>query len=89
MRPRVTSQGIGIRPGAEAKRIESFIRSVVDGASAKGTVVALSGGIDSAVVGALCVRALGKARVTVLLMPSDHTPARDTSDARSPHEAGG
>lgn len=35
----------------------------------RGAVVALSGGIDSSVVGALCVRALGKERVMGLLMP--------------------
>src|SRR4030042_1651528 len=35
----------------------------------RGVVVALSGGIDSSVVGALCVRALGKERVFGLLLP--------------------
>ena len=35
----------------------------------RGVVVALSGGIDSSVVGALCVRAFGKERVLGLLMP--------------------
>jgi NAD+ synthase len=35
----------------------------------KGVVVALSGGIDSSVVGALAVRALGRERVLGLLMP--------------------
>lgn len=41
----------------------------------KGLVVALSGGIDSSVVGALCVRALGKDRVLGLLMPEvDSSP---------------
>jgi NAD+ synthase len=35
----------------------------------RGAVVALSGGIDSSVVGAICVRALGKDRVLGLLLP--------------------
>ena len=35
----------------------------------KGVVVGLSGGIDSAVTAALCVRALGKDRVFGLFMP--------------------
>jgi len=35
----------------------------------RGVVVALSGGIDSSVVGALCVRAFGAGRVFGLLMP--------------------
>jgi len=42
----------------------------------RGLVVALSGGIDSSVVGALCVRAVGKERVLGLLMPEkDSSPA--------------
>jgi len=66
----------------ETERITGFITRTVDEAHAGGAVVALSGGIDSAVVGALCVRALGKGRVTVMLMPTDHTPDQDTQDAR-------
>ena len=71
----------------ETKRIASFISRLVDESSAHGAVVALSGGVDSAVVGALCVRALGRERVLALLMPSDHTPREDTSDARGLAEA--
>jgi len=81
--------GIAIRPAAESKRIASFISRVVDGASAKGVVVALSGGIDSAVVGALCVRALGKGKVLALLLPSNHTPQEDIDDARKLADAWG
>ncbi len=81
--------GLGIDPGVEAKRIDSFIRKAVEGASAKGAVVGLSGGVDSSVVGALCVRALGKKKVLGLLMPSDHTPEQDTKDARSLAESWG
>jgi NAD+ synthase len=41
----------------------------------RGVVVALSGGIDSSVVGALCVRAFGKEHVLGLLMPEkDSSP---------------
>ncbi len=71
-----------LQPRKEEARIESFVRKVVKDASAKGVVVGLSGGIDSAVVGAACVRALGKERVLVLLMPSDHTPEVDMEDAQ-------
>jgi NAD+ synthase len=63
------------------REILSFIRKVVREARANGAVVGLSGGVDSAVVGALCLKALGKDRVTVLLMPSDFTPASDLEDA--------
>ncbi len=74
---------LSIRPAVEARRISEFIRKTVAGAHASGVVVGLSGGIDSAVVGALCVRALGKDGVLGLLMPSDHTPKEDLEDARS------
>jgi NAD+ synthase len=63
--------------------IMNFIARVVEGARAKGVVLGLSGGIDSAVVGALCVKALGKEKVVALLMPSEHTPAEDVEDARN------
>ncbi len=43
----------------------------------RGLVVAVSGGVDSAVTLALCVRAIGKERVVALLMPERHS-AEDT-----------
>ena len=81
--------GISINPRKEAARIESFVRKIVKDSSAKGVVLGLSGGIDSAVVGAACMRALGKDRVLVLLMPSDHTPEVDVSDALKMADAWG
>jgi NAD+ synthase len=65
----------------ETSKIASFIQRVVAEASAKGAVVGLSGGIDSSVTGALCVKALGRKNVIGLLMPSDHTPKEDIQDA--------
>jgi NAD+ synthase len=66
----------------EAKRIMAFVKKIVTGASAGGVVVGLSGGVDSSVVGALCVRALGRERVLAGLMPSDFTPKQDIEDAK-------
>jgi NAD+ synthase len=80
-RQRLPTGGIRIQPAKEAARIESLVRKVVRDASAKGVVVGLSGGVDSAVVGAMCVRALGRDRVMALMMPSDHTPEVDIEDA--------
>ena len=71
-----------IRAGREADRIVAFVVRTVDDAHARGVVVGLSGGIDSAVVGAICDRSLGRDRELVLLMPSDHTPHQDLQDAR-------
>jgi len=49
-----------------AARIKHLVSRVF---KRRGVVVALSGGIDSSVVGALCVHALGKEKVFGLLMP--------------------
>jgi len=54
----------------EAERIEAEIRRVILGDfRRRGAVVAMSGGIDSSVVAALCTRALGPGRVLGLLLP--------------------
>ena len=52
--------------GTIACAIENEVFSIL---KRKGVVVGLSGGIDSSVVAALCVRALGKDRVFGLFMP--------------------
>ena len=60
---------------AEAVRICDAIRRAVSGElKRRGAIVALSGGIDSSCVAALCVRALGPERVHGL-----HMPERDSS----------
>jgi NAD+ synthase len=65
-----------IDAAAEAERLSAWIQRTVQGELKKrGAVVGLSGGIDSSVVGALCVKALGPERVFGLLMPE-----RDSSD---------
>jgi NH3-dependent NAD+ synthetase len=64
------------------KEIIKFIRKIVDDSGSKGAVIGLSGGIDSSVVGALLVRALGKDKVVGILMPASHTPKQDTEDGR-------
>jgi len=65
----------------EEKRITAFIRRVVARSGAKGVVIGLSGGVDSAVAFALCARALGGDGVLAALLPSKHTPPGDTDDA--------
>jgi NAD+ synthase len=59
----------------EAQKVAKVLHQSLRQFKKKGVVVALSGGIDSSVVGALCVRALGKDRVFGLLMPE-----KDSSD---------
>lgn len=60
----------------EVEKISAVLREILARRFKKqGLVVALSGGIDSSVVGALCVRAIGRERVLGLLLPE-----KDSSD---------
>ena len=59
---------------AEIERIAQSLRAqVLGGFRRRGAVLGLSGGIDSAVVAALCVRAFGKDKVLGLFMPERHS----------------
>lgn len=59
-----------INPEAETERICHFIREMaLKSFKRKGLVVGLSGGVDSALVGELAVRALGKERVLGIFVP--------------------
>ena len=56
-------------PAATAERREEGIRQAVQELGRRGAVVAVSGGVDSGVVAALCARALGPKRVMLLRLP--------------------
>ncbi|HYC35204.1 MAG TPA: NAD+ synthase [Usitatibacter sp.] len=58
------------------------LRDYVDKNRFPGVIVGLSGGIDSALVLALCVDALGAKRVHAVMMPSPYTAAMSIADAR-------
>ncbi|TRZ49750.1 NAD+ synthase [bacterium] len=62
-------------------KIVSWIRQQIKDSGAKGIVMGLSGGIDSAVVAALCKEAVGRNNLLVLFMPCESNP-QDLSDAR-------
>ncbi len=67
-----------------SRRIEQFLRKYLARSSAHGYVLGVSGGIDSAVVLALLVRALGPSKVVALIMPDPEvTPREDLEDALS------
>ena len=78
----ITVEALALDYSKVEVEILKFIRKVVSDAKARGAVIGLSGGIDSSVVGSLCVRALGKDRVVGILMPASHTPKQDVEDAR-------
>lgn len=63
------------------KKIVNWIRGQVKQAGAKGIILGLSGGVDSALAAALAKKALGKRRVLALLLPC-HSAERDLKDAR-------
>ncbi len=61
---------LSFTPSSEISRISDFIREMTaKHFKRKGAVIGLSGGIDSAVVAELCVRALGKKKVLGLFLP--------------------
>lgn len=69
------------------EQVVAWLREQVTGAGAAGVVVGLSGGIDSAVVAALCQRAFPTS-TTCLILPCDSAPedveyARQVVDALS------
>ena len=62
-------------------KIKDFIAEAIEKSGLEGAVVAVSGGIDSAVTLDLTVKALGVNRVTAVTMPErDVTPERDIMD---------
>jgi NAD+ synthase len=65
-----TKDILKINPERETERVCEFIKETIFRRfRRKGAVVGLSGGIDSATIAALCVRALGQDRVLGLLLP--------------------
>ena len=73
----VTSECIG----CEIVKIKDLIRNTVWSARAKGIVVGISGGIDSAVVCALCCKALSAENVIGVSMPVSSNEPQDAEDA--------
>ena len=68
-------KALQIDPKTETERITAAIKKWLLNIKKKGAVVAISGGVDSSVVAALCARALGKKRVLGLLLPEkDSSP---------------
>lgn len=65
-----SKDSIKINPVSETERIVSQLKSgLINTLHKKGAVIGLSGGVDSSVVLALCVKALGNDKVIALMLP--------------------
>jgi NAD+ synthase len=63
------SRVLDLDPAVETDRIVRWLRENMRALRRTGAVIGISGGIDSAVSFALCVRAFGPDRVTALMLP--------------------
>src|SRR5262245_61154501 len=73
---------LDIQPALVTELLTSFLREEVRSAGLQRAVVGLSGGVDSAVVVALCVRALGPGNVLSVILPYRLSSPSSTADAR-------
>jgi len=70
-----------INPEKVALSLENFIRGYIVKLEREGVILGLSGGIDSAIIAALCVRALGSEKTLALIMPEKDSKKEHTKDA--------
>ena len=72
-------------PGRLADEIVAWLRAYAERAGARGYVLGLSGGVDSAVVAGLCRRAMGSQVLGAILpchsLPEDVAFARQVAEA--------
>jgi len=65
-----------------ASSLENFIREYMEKLERNGIILGLSGGIDSAVVAALCKEAVGSDKVLTLIMPEKDSRGEHVEDAQ-------
>lgn len=58
-----------MNPKTEAERIEAFLKEVLQRTGKRKMLIAVSGGIDSAVSATLCARAIGKNNLSLIRLP--------------------
>jgi len=73
--------GMEIEPEKVSLSLESFIKEYTQKLEREGAILGLSGGVDSAVVAALCMRALGPKKTLALIMPEKDSKKEHTKDA--------
>ena len=80
--PKLTPDMLRLKnPGKICQDIEAFIAEKVEELSRKGVALGLSGGVDSAVIAALSVRAVGSDKVLALYMPEKDSKEKHRDDA--------
>ena len=85
MNARFDPLALHLDAAAEVERIATTLRSqVLKQLRRRGIVLGLSGGVDSSVVAALCVRAFGPANVFGIFMPDAFRVAFGVPDAYTP-----
>ncbi len=72
---------LSINPQKTAEELVNYIRTHVGNSGVEGAILGVSGGVDSAVVAALAVRALGPERVHTLILPDKESSLNDVRDA--------
>jgi len=78
-----TKESLRINPELETERIVQGLREQVHGEMRRrGGVLGISGGVDSSVVLALCVRAFGAERVTPVMLPEKDSDPQSEMLAR-------
>jgi NAD+ synthase len=75
-------QDILIDPEPTSRAIEKFIGDKTNELRRTGVIIGLSGGIDSAVVAALAVRALGPEKVFCVFLPEKHSSNKSAKHAK-------
>ena len=78
----LTLEQLQIDPEQVSQKLESFIQTSVGNFNRDGAIIGLSGGIDSSVVLALSVAALGPGKVVGLIMPERDSSRQSERDAR-------
>jgi len=73
---------LDLDPAAETERIVRWLQENMRGLRRSGAVLGISGGIDSSVSLALCVRAFGPKRVVALMMPEKDSDTESEAIAR-------
>lgn len=73
---------MNFEPKIECERIVEFIRSTMEQYNFKGAVLGISGGIDSAVVLGLLVKAIEREKIKTLILPERDSSKQSIKDAK-------